>query len=29
MLETANWVPGVHDEVPLLTGGAMPLLNPR
>ena len=29
MLETPNWVPDVHDKVPLAIGGAMPLLNPR
>ena len=29
VLETADWVPGVRDKVPLLIGGAMPLLNPR
>ena len=29
VLETPNWVPGVHDKVPLMIGGAMPLLNPR
>ena len=28
-VETPNWVPGVHDKVPLMLGGAMPLLNPR
>ena len=29
MLETPNWVPGVHDKVPLMITGAMPILNPR
>ena len=32
MLKTSNWVnwvPVVHDKVPLMIGGAMPLLNPR
>ena len=29
MLVTPNWVPGVHDKVPLIIDGAMPLLNPR
>ena len=29
MSEMANWVPGVRDKVPLLIGGAMPLLNPK
>ena len=29
MLKTLNWVPGVHDKVPQMIGGAMPLLNPR
>ena len=29
VLETPNWVPGVHDKVPLMLGGAMPLLTPR
>ena len=29
LLETLNWVPGVHDKVPLLLGGSMPFLNPR
>ena len=29
MLETPNWVPGVHDKVPPMISGAMPLLNPR
>ena len=27
VLETPNSVPGMHDKVPLLIGGAMPLLN--
>ena len=27
VLETTNWVPCVHDKVPLMLGGAMPLLN--
>ena len=27
VLETPNWVPSVHDKVPLIIGGAMPLLN--
>ena len=26
--KTPNWVPGVHDKVPIMIGGAMPLLNP-
>ena len=29
MLEMPNWMPGVHDKVPLMIGGVMPLLNPR
>ena len=29
VLETLNWVPGMHDKVPLVIAGAMPLLNPR
>ena len=29
VLEMRNLVPGVHDRVPLMIGGAMPLLNPR
>ena len=29
VLEMPNWVPRVHDKVPLMIGGAMPLFNPR
>ena len=29
MLQTPNWVPGVHDKVPLMIGGTMPLLKPK
>ena len=29
VLEAPSWVPGVHHKVPLMIGGAMPLLNPR
>ena len=29
VLETPNWVPGVHDKVLLMIGGAMALLNPK
>ena len=29
VLKTPNWVPGVHDKLPLMIGGATPLLNPR
>ena len=29
MANCVNWVPGVHDKVPQIIGGAMPLLNPR
>ena len=29
VLETPNWVPDVHDKVPLMIGGAMTLSNPR
>ena len=29
MPNRVNWVPGGHDKVPPMIGGAMPLLNPR